>query len=269
VSKLTPFKLTREIRFGIDVWNDQVVDTKNGHAGRPALTGLGHYFEMQVTLLGELDVRSSYLRNIKEIDDQVRKLAVPMIRGAIVEKTFGGGGVIVHQIFQRLQHAWPGATLHDLKLNLSPFLAWSVQEQDEKIMVKLSQKFEFSAAHRLHNASENAADNIKLFGKCNNPLGHGHNYEVQVTIAGTPDARGVLLPVGQFEQRVEQFAIDAFDHKHLNHEVSEFTGDAGLNPSVENIAMVIYNRLKPAFGDVKLDSVTVWETPKTWCEYRE
>ena len=135
-------------------------------------------------------------------------------------------------------------------------------------MVRLSQKFEFSATHRLHNPDLSPEENREIFGKCNNPHGHGHNYEVQVTLAGRPDSTGTLIAVPRFEQIVAEGVIDRFDHRNLNLELAEF---ASLIPTVENIAMVIYRALKPRFGDgrAKLDSVTVWETPKTWCEYRE
>lgn len=135
-------------------------------------------------------------------------------------------------------------------------------------MVRLSQKFEFSATHRLHNPALTDEANRDTFGKCNNPHGHGHNYEVEVTLTGEPDARGVLMDVPTFERVVASAVIDRFDHRNLNVEVPEF---AEVIPSVENIAQVAYRLLKPRFvdGRAKLASVTVWETPKTSCEYSE
>ena len=134
-------------------------------------------------------------------------------------------------------------------------------------MVRLSQKFEFSASHRLHNPELSDEANRQTFGKCNNPHGHGHNYEVQVTIAGEPDARGLVMSIPTFERVVAETAIDRFDHKNLNVELQEFSDTI---PSVENIARAIYRLLKPKFeGRAQLASVTVWETPKTWCEYSE
>ena len=136
-------------------------------------------------------------------------------------------------------------------------------------MVRLSHKFEFSASHRLFNRSLGEDENRRLFGKCSNPHGHGHNYELQVTLAGEPDrVNGVLVDLPAFERVVATAVIDRFDHKNLNAEVPEFRE---LIPSVENIAMVIHRLLKPKLtaGDVRLAGVTVWETPKTWCEYTE
>ncbi len=158
-------------------------------------------------------------------------------------------------------------TLESVRLNLSPFLSVSAKST-ELPMVRLSQRFEFSASHRLHNPALGEAENLALFGKCNNPHGHGHNYEVQVTLIGRPDESGLLMPIPAMEKIVAETVIDRFDHKHLNVEVAEFRE---LIPTVENIAMVIYRLLEPRFTSpsARLAAVTVWETPKTWCEYSE
>jgi 6-pyruvoyltetrahydropterin/6-carboxytetrahydropterin synthase len=135
-------------------------------------------------------------------------------------------------------------------------------------MVQLSQKFEFSATHRLHNPAASDADNRRIYGKCNNPHGHGHNYELQVKLSGKVNDSGTLIDMPAFERIVATTVIDKFDHRNLNLELPEFRQ---LIPTVENIAMTIYRLLKPAIEstNTKLASVTVWETPKTWCEYSE
>jgi 6-pyruvoyltetrahydropterin/6-carboxytetrahydropterin synthase len=135
-------------------------------------------------------------------------------------------------------------------------------------MTRLSQKFEFSASHRLHNPALTQDENRELFGKCNNEYGHGHNYVLQVTIAGTPDSNGFLMDIPKLEHLVSETVIDPFDHRYLNVEIPEFSD---LIPTVENIAMVIYRMLKPKIeaAKVKLAGVTLWETTKTWCEYME
>ena len=108
----------------------------------------------------------------------------------------------------------------------------------------------------------------QLFGKCDNPHGHGHNYELEVSIVGSPDASGQLIPVDILEGIVINTVVNRFDHKFLNVETSEF---AAVNPTVENIAQTIYTMLRSPIGSAgaKLASVKVWETPKTWCEYSE
>ncbi|CAN5550053.1 6-carboxytetrahydropterin synthase [soil metagenome] len=264
------FRLTREVRFAINSTADDQLAGKptNSFGGFPSLTGLGHYFTLQATLTGPLDTTSRYLRNIKDIDTAVRLHAIPFVEHAVRAQTFGGGANVTRGLFDLLRNRWPGAALERLSLSLTPFQSWHVLAK-ELPMVRLSQKFEFSASHRLHNPSLSDDANAATYGKCNNPHGHGHNYEVQVTIAGVPDSRGVLIDVPAFERTVNAAVIDRFDHKNLNVELPEFKD---LIPTVENIAMTIYRLLKPRLseaGALTLASVTVWETPKTWCEYSE
>jgi 6-pyruvoyltetrahydropterin/6-carboxytetrahydropterin synthase len=264
------FRLSREVRFAINsVLDDQLRGKpSNSYGGFPTLTGLGYWFSLTVGLCGELDPKTSYLRNIKEIDDLVRRCVVPLIEGAVCRGRFGGGAGVVGQIFEMFRDAWPGtayrpAALDSISLSLSPFLALSARAV-EFPMIRLSQKFEFSASHRLHNPTLSDEENRAYFGKCNNPAGHGHNYEVQVSIAGKPRPDGTLVCLPDLERQVAQTVIDRFDHKHLNLEVPEF---ANLNPTVENIAKIIFGLLKPVVAN--LASITVWETPKTWCEFSE
>ena len=131
-------------------------------------------------------------------------------------------------------------------------------------MVHLTQSFEFSASHRLYCADFTDEENRRVFGKCSNPNGHGHNYVVEVTVAGTPDAAtGTIIDEPHFERTVKDLVIDRLDHQHLNLDCDEFKS---LNPSVENIARVIWNRLDGAFQRGQLAAVRVWETPKTYAE---
>lgn len=261
------FQLTREVRFAI---NDGVDDLQarptNGFGGFPTLRGLGRYFELRVMLAGALDPQSGYLCNIRQIDSVVRERAIPMMRQSLDGRR-STGETMVALWASELADAWPGAKLVRLSLRLSPFLSVDAA-LSELPMIQLSQKFEFSAAHRLHHPALSAEENLRLYGKCNNPHGHGHNYEVKVTLRGEPDENGRLIDLVRFERLVRQNVIEKFDHKHLNVEVEEFIN---LIPTVENIAKVVYQLLRPAFAGkgAQLSSVTVWETPKTWCEYSE
>jgi 6-pyruvoyltetrahydropterin/6-carboxytetrahydropterin synthase len=266
------FRLTRSVRFAVnaDATEQQRLPggkPTNGHAGFPSLMGLGHFFTLDCTVTGPLDARSQYLVNIKQIDAAVRQRVISTLCG-FVRKGGAEPGGLIGMLFNRLADGWPdGVRLELLRLSLSPFLSVSCIAS-ELPMVRLSQKFEFSATHRLHNPALSPEENHEIFGKCNNPHGHGHNYEVQVTLAGVPDESGLLIAVPRFEQIVAETVIDRFDHRNLNVELAEFQT---LIPSVENIAQTIYKLLKPAFTAerVVLTAVTVWETPKTWCEYFE
>ncbi len=265
------FRLTREVRFAVNPQRDGQSTGKptNSYAGFPSLTGLGHYFALRVSVSGPLDPASQYLINIKRIDTLVREHGVPLVESAVRTGGDPTPPKLVGALFDRLWVALPAVVeLDEVSLSLSPFLTYGCLAS-ELPMVRLSQKFEFSATHRLHNPALSDRENCDTYGKCNNPHGHGHNYEVQVTLKGSPDqTTGVLVDVPAFERIVAATVIDRFDHKNLNVEVPEFRE---IIPSVENIARVIYRLLKPTFSDSagKLASVTVWETPKTWCEYAE
>jgi 6-pyruvoyltetrahydropterin/6-carboxytetrahydropterin synthase len=256
------FRLTREVRFAINQAPDPQLSHKpsNGYGGYPSFAAIGsRFYTLAVTLEGELDPGTGYLRNIKEIDDAVRTRAIELVA------TTNAGFDLPLLLADRLKDAWPGGKLHSLRLGLTPFMSIAAYTS-ELPMIRLSQKFEFSASHRLHSAKLSDEENRRRFGKCNNPHGHGHNYEVEVTLSGEP-VGGTIIPIPEFERIVVSTVIDRFDHKNLNVEVPEFSD---VMPSVENIAKVIYQLLKPRFADrAKLAGVTVWETPKTWCEYSE
>ncbi len=259
------FRLTREVRLALNSSAEEQLGRKptNSYGGFPTLTTLGRYYTLRVTLAGELEPDSSYLRNIKQIDEIVRGRVIAVIAAwsASAEQ------LLRDEIYSIVKDAWQPAALDCLELMLTPLLSLSLYAS-EYPMVRLSQKFEFSASHRLHNPRLTAEQNRERFGKCNNPQGHGHNYELAVTLAGDGSRESLLERLPDFEGIVAEEVIDRFDHKNLNLEIAEFRE---LIPTVENIAMVVFRKLKPRFAgqSVQLASVTVWETPKTWCEYSE
>jgi 6-pyruvoyltetrahydropterin/6-carboxytetrahydropterin synthase len=261
------FRLTREVRFAINQEEDPQWNSSptNSYGGYPSLTGFGTYLTVRVTLSGQLDPRSSYLINIKEIDEAARDFMrdyVPMIYRL-------GPGQVLGGLYSALYELWR-ERFESVALCLSPTLTCEMRTSDIQLdqTMRLSQKFEFSASHRLHSPSMSDEENLKIFGKCSNAHGHGHNYELQVTLIGTPHQSGLLMDIPEFERIVSETVIEKFDHKNLNLEVPEFRERI---PTVENIAQVIYLMLKPKlrWEKAKLASVTVWETPKTWCEYSE
>jgi 6-pyruvoyltetrahydropterin/6-carboxytetrahydropterin synthase len=158
--------------------------------------------------------------------------------------------------------------LETLELASTPQLRFSIRYANSEAspLVALIQQFEFCAAHRLHCDDLSDEENMALFGKCSNPSGHGHNYMLDVTVEGRPDPRtGNVLPTSVLERTVRQVVIERFDHKNLNVDVPEFRE---LNPSVENIAQVIFNLLEDEFAPNQLAAVRVYETPRSSAEVR-
>lgn len=131
--------------------------------------------------------------------------------------------------------------------------------------VAVYRKEHFNAAHRLHNPSWDDSTNQRVFGKCNHPNFHGHNYELEVKVVGYPDpATGYVMDMKVLSDLIQAKVVDRFDHKNLNLDIPEF---AQLNPTAENIARVIYSLLRPEL-DAALDlSVRLYETPRNFVDY--
>lgn len=126
-------------------------------------------------------------------------------------------------------------------------------------MVYLTRKIEFAASHRYHNPAFSPEENARIFGKCNNPNGHGHNYVLEVTVGGETDpATGMVLDLKELKELMEREVMDRMDHRSLNHEVPEL---AGQIPTCENIAALIWKLLAPKVRRGKLARVRLWESP--------
>jgi 6-pyruvoyltetrahydropterin/6-carboxytetrahydropterin synthase len=131
--------------------------------------------------------------------------------------------------------------------------------------VAVFRKEHFNAAHRLHNPAWSDQRNDEIFGLCNNPNYHGHNYDLVVKVVGEPDpATGYVIDMKILSDLVKEEVMVRFDHKNLNLDTVEF---AELNPTAENIAIVIYRLLRPKL-DAKLDlQIRLYETERNFVEY--
>lgn len=133
-------------------------------------------------------------------------------------------------------------------------------------MVYVSRRSTFSASHRLYNPALSEKENIDLFDKCANPNGHGHNYVLEVTVAGVPGEKsGYVIDLKELKQIINEEVVSKVDHKHLNHDV-DFLKD--VIPTAENIAVAFWNVLAPRIPDGKLYSIRLQETENNVVEYR-
>ncbi|GAB2769104.1 6-pyruvoyltetrahydropterin/6-carboxytetrahydropterin synthase [Hymenobacter luteus] len=131
--------------------------------------------------------------------------------------------------------------------------------------ITVCRKEHFNAAHRLHNPSWSAEQNQDTFGKCNNLHYHGHNYELIVRLTGEIDpATGYVYDMKRLSDLIKREILDTFDHRNLNLDTEEFRH---LNPTAENIAVVIWNRLRPHVEEHLTMSVTLYETERNFVEY--
>ena len=253
-------RLSREVRFAL-VDDNYATQITNSWAGWPSSSLLVPRFTLVTTVEGTPEKKSGYICNIKLLDVLVRDVVTSEVIPCFKPGTTPE--LILRHVHRHCVKTWkvPDVPIVEQTLILTPYLKFTISSKDNT-MVCLTQQFEFSASHRLHNEELSDQENRELFGKCNNPNGHGHNYVVEVSLQRTMAEGEVNLH--QFEAKVKELVIDRLDHKHLNCDVEHF---ASVNPSVENIAVAIYDWLYGQFGDSKLAKVRVYETPKTWADY--
>lgn len=131
--------------------------------------------------------------------------------------------------------------------------------------VTATRRLRFNAAHRVHNPALSDEENTALFGKCNNPNWHGHNYVLEVSVRGEIDARsGYVMDLGALRDVVEREVIEKTDHRNLNLEVDYLTG---INPTSENIVVAMWRVLEPHVRPARLTRLRLWETENNYVEY--
>lgn len=134
----------------------------------------------------------------------------------------------------------------------------------DQLTIALGRRYRFAASHRLHSQALSKDENWRVYGKCNNPYGHGHNYVVEISVSGEADpTTGMIVNLADLDGFVEHEVIEAFDHKSLNEDVAAFQDRV---PTTENICIEIFDRLKH-FPHANLERVRVEETSNNAFEY--
>jgi 6-pyruvoyltetrahydropterin/6-carboxytetrahydropterin synthase len=273
-------QLTRKARFsaGHRYYLDELSEEENRRLfGRCALPhGHGHDYTVEVTVSGEVSPRDGMVVNISELkplieaqvvgplDGEYLTPAHPFLRGLIPSTE-----VLARLVWESLE---AGISQQKLPARLERVLLaeyrrlWSeCARGEEGPMVTLTRSYEFAAAHRLNAEALTEAENRELFGKCNNPHGHGHNYVLEVTVGGEPDPRtGFLIDLPLLDRVVREQVVDRYDHRHLNLDIEEFRQ---LNPTSENLVKVVWRRLEPALPAGALRRVVIRETERNIFTY--
>ena len=261
-------KLTRLVRFSVNPFQPEGFDGYNSSAFRPRGQVLSIFLELSVGLTGKIEPSTGFVVNVCDIDPCVRRFAVPVLIKRITENFHQAGNISFFALSELLRTVWKlltdkfgPARLSSLSLKLNPFRIISIDSENFD-MVYFSEKFEFSATHKLWNNDFSKQKNVDVFGKCANPTGHGHNYIIEVV---------VKMPVGyedfsivDFEKTVDSELISIIDHTNLNLDVEHFKH---TNPTVENIAIFAWSRLVGKLNQASLHCINVWETDKTCCSY--
>lgn len=239
--------------------------SRNGFAGKPAMSGLGRYYELDVTVTGTPEPSTGYLVNIKTIDAAAHASIVPAIGTACERRPEVEPAVLLPELIGGLADSLKPHSLDRVLWRLTPTYCVEIRMGSTDSVV-IRQRFDFAAAHRLHVASLSDADNEATFGKCNNPNGHGHNYVLEPAVEVSAAAP---MRLDQLERLVEEVILDRFDHTHLNKDTPEFGEAEGVNPSVEHISRVFFELLAPPVSEAggRLVEMTVWETDRTSSTY--
>ncbi len=236
---------------------------------------------VELTASGRIDPATGMVVNIKNVDAVLKALVVQPLHGKLIDQDiphFQGTpptpenltqfvwaqciGALPPEIRLARVTLWPTATLK-AELSRMPL-------ELETPLLFVTRTYDFSASHRLHSSTLSSAENAEIFGKCNWENGHGHNYEVEVTLTGVPDPyTGQLWDGACLDQVVKEQVLDPYDHKHLNFDVPEFRT---LNPTSENLTVVIWNNLsrrlsREALEGARLYRVAVRETARNYFEY--
>lgn len=269
-------ELSRTIRFCLDErgpGDSALAQPRNNtYGGWPAMRGLGRFYELTVTCRGEPDPVTGYLMNISFVDEAVRDEILPYL-ASIIGETPASSDVPMGELMQRLLNLLEpalGDFVHAITLHLTPRCELEIESQRMSHVI-LRHQYQFCAAHRLHVPELSDERNREVFGKCNNPAGHGHNYRLEVAVRVPIAESGEVLEVAELDALVDRAVVRKLDHTHLNHDVPQFRD---LNPSVENIARVIWDMLVDEVGDLgpapgeQLEEIRVWETERTMCAYR-
>jgi 6-pyruvoyltetrahydropterin/6-carboxytetrahydropterin synthase len=226
-------------------------------------------FDLEATVEGAVDAASGMVVNLADVKRTLRAEVTGPLAGRVLDGRDGRPDcptpeLLVRYVWAKLRGRIAGARLARLRLagRPSPIVEWTGEGD-----MDVTRIYEFSASHRLHSPALSDRENARVFGKCNNPEGHGHNYVLEVTMRGHPGDTGEVLPAERLDRAVADAVIDRWDHRNLNVDVPEF---AGVNPTAEEIVRIAWRRIAEALGadgTARLHRVTLRETPRNHVEY--
>jgi 6-pyruvoyltetrahydropterin/6-carboxytetrahydropterin synthase len=229
--------------------------------------GHGHNYVLFVSLMGELD-KYGMVQNLSHVKQVIKQQVTSQLNYAYLndtwsefQQTLPTTENIARIIWQRLQ---PELPLVNIRLFENPELWADYQGKDMEAF--LTVKTHFSAAHRLALPSLSFEENTEIYGKCARPHGHGHNYHLEVSVAGEIDPRtGMLVDLGALQNVIDEYVVEPFDHTFLNKDIPYF---AEVVPTAENIAVYIAQLLRSPIAElgVELDKIKLIESPNNSCE---
>lgn len=276
-TKVRQVTLTRRVTFssGHRYWLNDLSAEKNkelfGAWASPY--NHGHNYTLDVTVAGAIDPRTGMVVNIKTVDDIVRENLVSLLDQKSLNDEvnfFQTTPSTVENILEFVKDllgrpgALPSGTrLMGLRLEETPLLYGELVSQNGNWKTSITRVYEFAAAHRLHSDALSEQENLDLFGKCNNISGHGHNFVLEVTVEGKPDARtGMIANIQDIDDQVNELVVERLDHKNLNLDVPEFKNRVVTSEVLVSEIFNILDGKLPA----KLSRVRLFETARSFFE---
>lgn len=259
------FEFSAAHRYWRDDWSPEENQRAFGNCTSPY--GHGHNYVLDVTITGELDERTGMVMNMSELKGVVGEVLEEFDHKHLNEDTpyfkaqLPTTENIVRVLWRLIAPRLPAAArLTHLRLYETSDLWADYDGSDE---AALARAYRFSAAHRLHAPALSDEENRAIYGKCNNPNGHGHNYTLEVSVAGPVDgATGMVIDLGTMDATVRA-VLDQLDLRHLDREIAAFAA----RPSTgENIVRHLWDELAPRF-EGGLRQLKLWETPRNCFEY--
>lgn len=259
------FDFSAAHRYWRDDWSQ--VENERAFGACTSRYGHGHNYQLDVSVKGSADPVTGMVMNVTDLKRIVNDLLEQFDHKHLNEDTpyfkqlIPTTENIVRVLWNLLAPHMPqGVALAKLRLYEMQDLWADYEGEDEATFAR---SYSFSAAHRLHAQQLSDTENQALFGKCNNPNGHGHNYTLEVSINGQVDPEtGMVIDLVEMDKQVHG-VIDQLDHKHLDHQIAGF---AERTSTAENIVVYLWEQLTPAF-EGRLAHLKLWETRKNVFEY--
>jgi len=257
-----PTTLSRAVRVFICRDSTTAVSdsSHNSFASFPSASGIGAWYEFEVSIHGKPEKNTGYLATLAQLDSAVRSSVIPLLKAELFSPSTASSATpsqLLHTLAKGVATRL-GRSIESLSWNISPYHQY-LWKGDMPTKTTLTATFEFAASHRLNDPNRTPAENQNFFGKCNKLNGHGHNYRIAVSIV-VPTSHS--FGIADLEKIVDRLVIERFDHMNLNIDCPEFRA---TNPSVEHIAAVCFDLLKEPLEkhSAELKSVRLWETSKT------
>lgn len=237
--------------------------------------GHGHNYVVEATVAGDINAKDGMVVNIVDVDRALKEAVVaPLADKHLTYEVphFADTPPTLENIArfaaERFTAAFSMDTARLTRLTVweAPTLWVTLSLENDETMVALTRSLDFAASHRLHAPALSDEENCRIFGKCNNPHGHGHNYFVEVTVTGDPDpVTGMIVDLAALDEVLDREIMGRFDHKHLNLDVPDFRD---TNPTSENLTRVIWEHLEGNIpSPARLFRVVVRETERNYFEY--